>query len=127
MQRIGDCYLAPGAVVTGDVVFAAGVNIWFACVLRGDLSRSTQGPRVNLQDGCIIHTDWDAPQDIEEGVAVGHRATLHGRRIGRNSLIGMGSILMSGCEIGEESLVAAGTLIPERKKYPPQDRPKKKR
>jgi carbonic anhydrase/acetyltransferase-like protein (isoleucine patch superfamily) len=120
MRKVGECFVASNAVVLGDVAMSPGVNIWYGCVLRGDLARITLGPRVNLQDGCIVHTDWEVPQDIEEGVAVGHRVTLHGRRIGRNSLIGMGSILMSGCEIGEESLVAAGTLIPERKKYPPR-------
>jgi carbonic anhydrase/acetyltransferase-like protein (isoleucine patch superfamily) len=120
MRKVGECFVARNAVVLGDVAMSPGVNIWYGCVLRGDLARITLGPRVNLQDGCIVHTDWEVPQDIEEGVAVGHRVTLHGRRIGRGSLIGMGSILMSGCEIGEESLVAAGTLIPERKKYPPR-------
>src|SRR5262245_31461713 len=120
MRKVGECFVARNAIVLGDVAMSPGVNIWYGCVLRGDLARITLGPRVNLQDGCIVHTDWNAPQDIEEGVAVGHRATLHGRRIGRNTLIGMGSILMSGCEIGEEALVAAGTLIPEGKKYPPR-------
>lgn len=120
MQRIGDSYLAPGAVVTGDVVLGAGVNIWFGCVLRGDLARITLGPRVNLQDGTIVHTDQDEPQWIEEGVVVGHRATLHGLRIGKDTLIGMGAILLSGCEIGAECLIAAGTLITERRRIPPR-------
>ena len=112
MRKIGECFVARNAVVLGDVVMSPGVNIWFGCVLRGDLARITLGPRVNLQDGCIVHTDHDEPQDIEEGVVVGHRATLHGRRIGRDTLIGMGAILLSGCEIGEECLIAAGTLDP---------------
>lgn len=120
MRRVGECFVARDAVVRGDVVLSPGVNIWYGCVLRGDLARITLGPRVNLQDGCIVHTDFDSPQDIEEDVAVGHRATLHGRRIGRGSLIGMGAILLTGSEIGEQSVVAAGTLVPERKKYPPR-------
>jgi carbonic anhydrase/acetyltransferase-like protein (isoleucine patch superfamily) len=53
MQSIQDYYVAPGAVVTGDVTLSPGVNIWFACVVRGDLARITLGPRVNIQDGCI--------------------------------------------------------------------------
>ena len=120
MQRIGDFYLAPGAVVTGDVVCAAGVNIWFACVLRGDLSRITLGPRVNLQDGTIVHTDHDQPLTVEEGVVVGHRATLHGRFIGRDTLVGMGATLLSGCEVGAECLIAAGSLITENRRIPPR-------
>ncbi len=115
-----DYYLAPGVVITGDVVLNPGVNIWYGCVLRGDLSRITLGPRVNLQDGTIIHTDTDEPLTIEEGVVAGHRALLHGRLIGRDTLIGMGAILLSGCEIGPECLVAAGTLITERRRIPPR-------
>lgn len=120
MHRIGDYYIAAGAVVTGDVVLATGVNVWYGCVLRGDLARITVGPRVNVQDGSIIHTDTGAPQTIEEGVVVGHRALLHGCRIGRDTLIGMGAILLSGTEIGAECVIAAGTLITERRRIPPR-------
>jgi carbonic anhydrase/acetyltransferase-like protein (isoleucine patch superfamily) len=120
MRQLRDFYLAPGVIVTGDVVFGPGVNLWYGTVVRGDLARITFGPRVNIQDGCIIHTDYGQPQDLEEGVAVGHRAILHGRRIGRDTLIGMGAILMAGSEIGEESVVAAGALVPEGKRYPPR-------
>jgi carbonic anhydrase/acetyltransferase-like protein (isoleucine patch superfamily) len=115
-----DYYLAPGVVITGDVVLNPGVNIWYGCILRGDLARITLGPRVNLQDGTIIHTDYGQPQDIAEGVVVGHRALLHGHSIGKDTLIGMGAILLSGCEIGAECLVAAGTLITEKRRIPPR-------
>jgi carbonic anhydrase/acetyltransferase-like protein (isoleucine patch superfamily) len=120
MRQIRDFYIAPGVVVTGDVVFGPGANLWYGTVVRGDLARITFGPRVNLQDGCIVHTDYGEPQDLEEGVAVGHRAVLHGRRIGRDSLIGMGAILMAGSEIGEECVVAAGALVTEGKRIPPR-------
>jgi len=120
MQPIGDSYVAPGVVVTGDVKLSAGVNIWFGSVVRGDLARITIGPRVNIQDGCIVHTDYDSPQDIEEGVVVGHRAVLHGKRVGRDTLIGMGALLLTGCEIGPECLIAAGTLITEGRRIPPR-------
>jgi len=120
MQAIGDYYIAPGVVVTGDVTLSAGVNIWFGSVVRGDLASVRLGPRVNIQDGCIVHTDYDAPQEVEEGVVVGHRAVLHGKRIGRDTLIGMGALLLSDCEIGEECLIAAGTLITEGRRIPPR-------
>jgi carbonic anhydrase/acetyltransferase-like protein (isoleucine patch superfamily) len=120
MQRIGDSYIAPGAVVTGDVVLRPGVNIWFGCVVRGDLATITLGPRVNLQDGTIVHTDHDEPLTIEEGVVVGHRATLHGRHIGRDTLVGMGATLLSGCEVGAECLIAAGALVTEKRRIPPR-------
>ncbi len=120
MQLIQDYYVAPGVVVTGDVVLSAGVNVWFGSVLRGDLARIALGPRVNLQDGCIVHTDHGEPQTIEEGVVVGHRAVLHGRFIGHDTLIGMGALLLSGCEIGAECLIAAGTLVTEKRRIPPR-------
>jgi carbonic anhydrase/acetyltransferase-like protein (isoleucine patch superfamily) len=120
MQTIRDFYVAPNAVVTGDVQLAAGVNIWFGCVIRGDLSRITVGPRVNLQDGVIVHTDHGLPQEIDEGVVVGHRAVLHGRSVGRETLVGMGALLLSGCEVGAECLIAAGTLITEKRRIPPR-------
>jgi carbonic anhydrase/acetyltransferase-like protein (isoleucine patch superfamily) len=120
MQAIQNYYVASGVVVTGDVVFAPGVNVWYGTVIRGDLARITLGPRVNLQDGCVVHTDHDAPQDVEEGVVVGHRAVLHGRRIGRDTLVGMGALLLGGCDIGAECLIAAGTLVTEGRRIPPR-------
>ena len=120
MQTIQDYYIAPGVVVTGDVLLAPGVNIWFNSVMRGDLARITLGPRVNIQDGCIIHTDHEIPQEIGEGVVVGHRAVLHGRSVGRDTLVGMGALLLSGCEVGEECLIAAGSLITEGRRIPPR-------
>jgi carbonic anhydrase/acetyltransferase-like protein (isoleucine patch superfamily) len=118
MQSIQDYYLAPGAVVRGDVVIAAGVNIWYASVVRGDIARIVLGPRVNVQDGCIIHADYDMPQEIEEGVVVGHGAILHGRRIGRDTLVGIGARLLSGSEVGEECLIAAGAVVTEGRRIP---------
>jgi carbonic anhydrase/acetyltransferase-like protein (isoleucine patch superfamily) len=120
MQAIQDFYVARGVVVTGDVVLSPGVNLWYGTVIRADLARITLGPRVNIQDGCVLHTDHDDPQVLEQGVVVGHRAVLHGRRVGRDSLIGMGALLLSGCEIGEECLIAAGTLVTEGRRIPPR-------
>jgi carbonic anhydrase/acetyltransferase-like protein (isoleucine patch superfamily) len=120
MQAIRNYHVAAGAIVTGDVVLMPGANIWYNCVIRGDLARITIGARVNIQDGCIVHTDQGLPQEIEEGVVVGHRAVLHGSRIGRDSLIGMGALLLPGCEIGEECLLAAGSLVTEGRRIPPR-------
>lgn len=120
MRAIGDYYVAHDAIVTGDVVLSAGANIWFGSILRGDLARIALGPRVNLQDGCIVHTDYDEPQTIEEGVVVGHRAVLHGRIIGRDTLVGMGALLLSKSEIGAECIIAAGTIVTENRRIPPR-------
>jgi carbonic anhydrase/acetyltransferase-like protein (isoleucine patch superfamily) len=120
MQSIQDYYIASNAVVRGDVLLSPGVNIWFGTVVRADLSRITLGPRVNLQDGCLVHSDTDEPQTIEEGVVVGHAAVLHGRLVGRDTLIGIGARLLSGCEVGEECLIAAGAVVTEGRRIPPR-------
>ena len=120
MRKAGEVYLAHNALVIGDVHFAAGVNLWFNVVIRGDLARITLGPRVNLQDGVVVHTDFDVPCDIEEGVVAGHGAILHGRRIGADCLIGMGAVVLSGSDIGPECLIAAGCVVPERMVVPPR-------
>jgi carbonic anhydrase/acetyltransferase-like protein (isoleucine patch superfamily) len=114
MRRVGDAFIAETARVIGDVALSAGVNLWFNVVVRGDVASISLGPRANLQDGVIVHTDYGVPNDIEGHVVVGHRAVLHGRRVGHGCLIGMGAVLLSGSEIGAESLVAAGCVVPER-------------
>jgi carbonic anhydrase/acetyltransferase-like protein (isoleucine patch superfamily) len=120
MQAIRDYYVARNAVVLGDVVLGPGANVWYGCVLRGDLATIDLGPRVNLQDGCVVHTDFEYPMLIEEGVVVGHMAMLHGNRIGRDSLVGIGARLLTGCEIGAECLIAAGAIVTEGQKIPPR-------
>jgi carbonic anhydrase/acetyltransferase-like protein (isoleucine patch superfamily) len=120
MRAIKDYYVASTAVVTGHVALGPGANIWFGTIIRGDLAMITLEPRVNIQDGAIIHTDTDSPLTIGEGVVVGHGAILHGTMIGRDSLIGMGATLLSGCEIGAECLIAAGTLVTEGRRIPPR-------
>jgi carbonic anhydrase/acetyltransferase-like protein (isoleucine patch superfamily) len=120
MRLIRDYYVADGAVITGDVVIGPGANIWYGCVLRGDVARITLGQRVNLQDGCIVHADYDLPQTVEEGVVAGHAAVLHGVRVGRDSLIGIGARLLAGSEVAEECIVAAGAIVTENRRIPPR-------
>jgi carbonic anhydrase/acetyltransferase-like protein (isoleucine patch superfamily) len=120
MQAIRDFYVASNAIIRGDVDFGAGANVWFNCVVRGDLARVTLGQRVNIQDGCILHTDAGEPLQIEDGVVAGHAAVIHGRRVGRDTLVGMGALLLSGCEVGEECLIAAATVVTEGRRIPPR-------
>lgn len=120
MRDIGGAFVHSTALVTGRVILGRGASLWPHVVIRGDLAEIRVGANTNLQDGVIVHTDFGVDQFIGDDVAVGHRATLHGTRIGRGSLIGMGAILLSGTEIGEESVVAAGSLVTEGKKFPPR-------
>ncbi|MBY0515001.1 MAG: gamma carbonic anhydrase family protein [Gemmataceae bacterium] len=113
-------FLAPTAVVTGDVTLAAGVNLWFGCVVRGDVAPITLGENVNLQDGVIVHCDAGVPNVVEPGVVAGHAAVLHGARVGAGTLVGIGAKLLSGSEVGPECLIAAGAVVPPGMRVPPR-------
>jgi len=112
-------YVAQGAIVVGDVRLAEGANVWFGCVLRGDDEPITVGERSNIQDGTVVHVDWDYPVVIGKDVTIGHKAMIHGCEIGDGCLIGMGAILLTGCKIGERSIVAAGAVVTEGAVIPP--------
>jgi carbonic anhydrase/acetyltransferase-like protein (isoleucine patch superfamily) len=110
--------VASTAIVCGDVVCAEGVNIWFGAVVRGDVGRITLERNVNIQDGTIVHCDFEVPIVIEEGVVIGHAAVIHGVRIGRDTLIGIGARLLTGSIIGPECIVAAGAVVPPNMNVP---------
>jgi carbonic anhydrase/acetyltransferase-like protein (isoleucine patch superfamily) len=106
-------FIAPTAVVLGDVVLGEESSIWYTAVLRGDSAQIRIGNQTNLQDGAIIHVDEGVPCTVGSRVGVGHRAILHGCTVEDDCLIGMGSILLNGVVVGRGSLIAAGTLLPE--------------
>lgn len=115
----GDRYwIAPTATLIGNIVLAEDASVWFGAVLRGDNERISIGPRSNIQDGAVLHTDPGFPLGVESDCTIGHMAILHGCRIGRGSLVGIGAIVLNGAVIGEECLVGAGTLIAEGKSFP---------
>ncbi|MGH7536211.1 MAG: gamma carbonic anhydrase family protein [Gemmatimonadales bacterium] len=112
-------FIAPGAVVLGDVTLGAHASVWYGCVLRGDMDRIVVGERTNLQDGTIVHVDGGRPALIGARVGVGHRAIVHGCVIEDDCLIGMGSVLLNGARIGTGSVVGAGAVVPEGMEVPP--------
>ncbi len=112
-------WIAPGAVVTGEVKMGARSSVWFASVVRGDSAPTVIGDDTNLQDGTIVHQDEGEPAILGARVTVGHRALLHGCRIEDDCLIGMGAIVLTGAHIGTGSLVAAGSLVREGQHIPP--------
>lgn len=117
-QLADDVYVAPNAVVIGDVVLAAGVSIWFGAVVRGDVERIVIGRGSNIQDNSVLHSDPGAPLTVGEMVTVGHMVTLHGCSIGDGTLIGMGASVLNNARIGRNCLVGAQALITEGKEYP---------
>lgn len=120
MRQVGTVYLAETAILTGDVTCGEDVNLWFGAVVRGDVAPITLGDYVNLQDGVIVHCDFGVPNVIEPGVVAGHAAILHGKRVGAGTLVGMRATLLSGSEIGEECLIAAGAVVPPGMIVPPR-------
>lgn len=121
--KIGrDCYIAPTAVVVGDVTMGDECSIWFNTVLRGDVNKITIGNRVNIQDGSVLHTLYRKSRCwLGDDVSVGHNVTLHGCRVENNALIGMGAIVMDDAVVGESALVAAGSVVLSRTKIGPHE------
>lgn len=112
-------WIAPNAVVVGNVTLKTNASIWFNAVLRGDNEPIVLGRGSNVQDGAVLHTDPGSPLLIGEGVTIGHLAMLHGCIIGDNSLIGIGAVVLNGavigrnCLVGAKALITAGKVIPD--------------
>jgi carbonic anhydrase/acetyltransferase-like protein (isoleucine patch superfamily) len=112
-------WLAPTAVVIGDVEIGADSSVWFGSVVRGDLHRIRIGVRTNLQDLCVVHVTRERhPTTIGDEVTVGHRAVVHGCAVEDGALIGIAAVILDGARIGEEALVGAGALVPPGMQVP---------
>ena len=116
-----NCYIAPTATLIGDVTLGDGASVWFGCVLRGDVSPIIIGARTNIQDNTVIHvTQGRFPTLIGSYVTVGHSAVLHGCTVKDRCLIGIGAIVLDNVTIGEESFIAAGSLVTPGTVIPPR-------
>ncbi|GAA4982879.1 gamma carbonic anhydrase family protein [Pseudonocardia tropica] len=112
-------WVAPGAVLAGEVSVGAETGIWYTCVIRADLAPITLGSRTNVQDGSVLHADPGFPATVGDGVTIGHRAVVHGCTIEDDVLIGMGAVLMNGVHVGAGSLIAAGAVLTQGTVVPP--------
>ncbi|MEI5993395.1 gamma carbonic anhydrase family protein [Candidatus Enterococcus mansonii] len=111
-------FIAASADVYGDVTLAKDSSVWFQCVLRADNNSITINAGSNIQDGTVIHVDEEAPVFIGENVTVGHLCMLHGCTIEDGALIGMNSTILNHAKIGKNSLIGAGSLITEGTEIP---------
>lgn len=112
-------YIDQSAQVIGDVEIGQESSVWMNVVIRGDVNSIRIGDRTNIQDGTVIHVMRGTHATrIGNDVTVGHAAILHGCTIHDRVLIGMGALLLNGAEIGQDSIVAAGSLVPQEKKFP---------
>jgi carbonic anhydrase/acetyltransferase-like protein (isoleucine patch superfamily) len=111
-------YIAKGAVVLGDVTVGELSIIWYNAVVRGDINRIVIGHHTNIQDNAVLHIADDFPCLVGSYVTVGHSAILHACTVGDEVLIGMGSTILDGAIIGEQSLIGARALITPRTQIP---------
>ena len=119
-------FVAPGARLIGDIELGPEASIWYNCVLRGDMNRIRIGARTNLQDGSVIHVDPPRPGGPAEGypaligsdVLIGHMAMVHGCILHDRAFVGLGAIVMDGCEIEGDAMLAAGAMLTPGKKVP---------
>jgi len=118
LPQPGAFWVAPSAHVIGNVRLGEDVGVWFGTVIRGDNELIDIGPRSNIQELCMMHTDPGAPITIAEECTIGHSAILHGCTIGAGSLIGMGATVLNRAKIGSGCLVGANSLVPEGKEFP---------
>ena len=118
LKREGKNWIAPNAIIIGDIVIKNDVSIWFNAVLRGDIEKIEVGEGSNIQDGSVLHTDPGYPLTIGKGVTVGHMVMLHGCKIANNTLVGIGSTILNNAKVGNNCIIGANTLITENKIIP---------
>jgi carbonic anhydrase/acetyltransferase-like protein (isoleucine patch superfamily) len=118
-------FVAPGAVLIGDIEVGPDASIWYNCVLRGDVNHIRIGARTNIQDGSVLHVDSPRPGNeaglptlIGEDVLIGHMAMVHGCILHDRAFVGLGAIVMDGCEIESGGMLAAGALLAPGRRIP---------
>ena len=107
------CFVAENASVIGDVTIGANCSVWFGAVIRGDEDGIVIGEGSNIQDNAVLHCNVGVPIKIGNNVTVGHNAIVHGATIGDNVIVGMGSIVMDGVQVGADSMIGAGAVCTE--------------
>ena len=113
-------WIAPGAVIIGDVEIGPDSSVFYGSVLRGDINSIRVGARTNIQDNSTVHVAADAETVLGDDVTVGHMALIHGTTVGNGTLVGMKSALLSHSKVGEGSLIAAGAVVLEGQEIPPR-------
>jgi gamma-carbonic anhydrase len=113
-----DVFIAPGAMVIGNVTIHSGASIWYNAVIRGDSAPIIIGRNTNIQDNCTLHVDADAPLTIGDECTIGHNAVVHGATLGDRVLVGINAVVLSHAHIGSQTLIGACALVSEHKRLP---------
>ena len=111
-------FIAPGAMIIGNVTIQEGASIWYNAVVRGDVAPIVIGRRTNIQDNCVLHVDEDAPLTIGDECTVGHGAIVHGATVADHVLVGMNAVILSHAQVGARTIIGACALVAERKNIP---------
>ncbi len=112
-------FLAPGSRVIGHVRIGAEASLWYNVVVRGDGNYIHIGARTNVQDGSVIHISTGThPTVIGEDVLIGHMATVHGCTLHDRAFVGFGALVMDGCVIESDAMLAAGAMLTPGKRIP---------
>ena len=112
-------FIGDHVVITGDVTIGPDSSVFYNTVIRGDVSPTIIGSKVNVQDLCCLHQSPGRPLVLEDEVTIGHQVTLHSCHVKKGALIGMASIVLDGAEIGEGAFIGAGSLVTQGKVIPP--------
>ena len=113
-----DVYVAPNAVIAGDVTIGKEASIWFGAVIRGDEEKVSIGPRTSVQDNVVVHVNATSNTIVEADVTLAHGVVIEGCHIDMGAFIGMNATVLSGAHIGQGAFVAAGSLVLENQKIP---------
>lgn len=108
-----DCWIAPTAVLIGDVRIGKGASIWWGVTIRADNEPITIGEGAQVQDGSVLHADPGYPLTMEKNSSVGHMAMLHGCTVGEGSLVGIAAVVLNGAKIGKNCLIGAKAFVRE--------------
>lgn len=112
-------WIAPGAVVIGDVHIGAETNVWFGTVIRGDVNTIRIGARTNIQDNSTIHvTRETGPTFIGSGITIGHKALIHAATLEDDCFFGMGASILDGAVVESGAFIAAGAVVTPNKRVP---------
>ena len=115
-------FIAPGAVICGDVEIGENASVWYGCVIRGDTNKIIIGAGANIQDGTVMHVDWPSvggvPSVIGEKALIGHKCMLHGATVHDGGFVGMGATMLDGAVVETGAMLAAGAFLTQKKTVP---------
>ena len=112
-KRRGQCFVAPGAILIGDITLGENSSVWFNAVVRADNDQISLGANTNEQDGAVLHCYPGVPLIVGDSVTVCHQATVHGCTVGDFTLIGINATVLNGAVIGKHCLIGAHALVTE--------------